>query len=198
MTQVLRVNASMRREGSRSRAMADHLVERWMREAGKLTIAERDLADGVPYVDAAWIGANFTDPDARSTEQRAALSHSDALLAELRAADLLLLASPIYNFSVPAALKAWIDMVARVGVSFRYTASGPEGLLTGKRAIVLLASGGTEAESALDFASPYLRHILGFVGIDDVTIIGSAQRGQDPAVADAPALQAIDGLTLAG
>lgn len=196
MTNVLRVDASMRRDGSRSRAFADRLMARMQAEREHSSVVRRDLADGVPFVNEAWIAANFTDPAERTPEQRAVLAQSDALLEELKAADELLLATPIYNFGVPAALKAWIDMVARARESFRYTPTGPEGLLVDKRAFVLVTSGGTEAESSIDFATPYLRHVLGFVGITDVTVIGSAQKGQDAAVADADALAAIDGLEL--
>jgi FMN-dependent NADH-azoreductase len=114
--------------------------------------------------------------DQRSAAQRAALAESDALVAELAAADLLVIGVPIYNFGVPAALKAWVDMVARARLTFRYTENGPEGLLRGKRAYLVVASGGTAVGSEIDFATGYLRHVLGFLGIEDVQII-AADRG---------------------
>jgi FMN-dependent NADH-azoreductase len=98
---------------------------------------------------------------------------SDALVAELQAADEIVIAVPVYNFSVPAALKAWIDMVARARVTFRYTEDGPVGLLTGKRAWVIVGSGGTELDGPVDFATAWLRHVLGFLGIDDVRVIAA-------------------------
>ncbi len=164
---VLRIDASMRREGSVTRALADRIVAK----LGPDRMIARDLADGVPLVDEAWIGANFTPAEDRTDAQRAALSVSDALIEELRAADTLVIGLPVYNFGVPAALKAWIDQVARARVTFRYTESGPVGLLTGKRAIVVVASGGTEVDSGIDFATPYLRHALGFIGINDIRVV---------------------------
>ncbi|MGF1500424.1 MAG: FMN-dependent NADH-azoreductase [Paracoccaceae bacterium] len=164
---VLRIDASMRREGSVTRALADRIVAK----LGPDRMIARDLADGVPLVDEAWIGANFTLAEDRTDAQRAALSVSDALIEELRAADTLVIGLPVYNFGVPAALKAWIDQVARARVTFRYTESGPVGLLTGKRAIVVVASGGTEVDSGIDFATPYLRHALGFIGINDIRVV---------------------------
>jgi FMN-dependent NADH-azoreductase len=101
------------------------------------------------------------------------MSFSDELVAELKSADAVVIATPIYNFSVPAPLKAWIDLIARPRVTFRYTPKGPVGLLQGKRAYVAIASGGTPIGGELDFASTYLRHMLGFIGITDVTIIGA-------------------------
>ena len=142
---------------------------------GSIELARRDLNKGLPFVDEAWIGANFTAAEERSADQRATLAESDALVAELKAADVIVIGTRIYNFSVPAALKAWIDMVARARLTFRYTENGPEGLLKGKRAYVVIASGGVPVGSALDFATPYLRHVLGFIGITDVEVIAAEQ-----------------------
>jgi FMN-dependent NADH-azoreductase len=117
-------------------------------------------------LDTDWVTANFTPPEERGEAERAALAESDALVAELKAADVLVIGVPIYNFGIPAALKAWVDLVARARVTFRYTEQGPVGLLTGKRAYLAVASGGTPVGSAIDFATGYLRHVLGFLGID--------------------------------
>ena len=168
---ILRVDASMRHDGSTSRQLADRLIERLSR-GRHAVIAGRDLAKEAPrFVDAAWIGANFTDPAERDETQKAALAESDALIAELKAADTLVIATPVYNFSVPAALKAWFDMIARARETFRYTENGPEGLLSGKKAYIVIASGGTAVDSEIDFATPWLRHMMGFIGIDDVEVI---------------------------
>lgn len=164
---ILRIDASARREGSVSRDLADRIIARFP----DARIISRDLAPGLPLIDETWIGANFTPADERSADQRDVLALSDRLIAELDAADTLVIGLPIYNFGVPAALKAWVDQVARAGVTFRYTADGPEGLLTGKRAIVAVASGGTEAGSEIDFATGYIRHVLGFIGITDVEFV---------------------------
>ena len=175
---ILRVDASARRSGSSSRALTDALIAR----LGSTAVVSRDLSDALPFVTENWVHANFTDEAERTAEQKAELELSDRLVAELFAADILVIGSPVYNFGIPAALKAWIDMVARARKTFRYTERGPQGLLTGKKAYVLMASGGTEIGSEIDFASGYLRHVLGFIGIDDVTIIAADQqmmRGED-------------------
>lgn len=175
---ILRVDASARRSASSSRALTDALIAR----LGSTAVVSRDLSDALPFVTENWVHANFADEAERTAEQKAELELSDRLVAELFAADILVIGSPVYNFGIPAALKAWIDMVARARKTFRYTERGPQGLLTGKKAYVLMASGGTEIGSEIDFASGYLRHVLGFIGIDDVTIIAADQqmmRGED-------------------
>jgi len=173
---VLRVDASARGEGSVSRQLADRMLRELNDRAPGLSVVRRDVAAGLPFVDAAWVGANLTEPDVRDAAQRQALAKSDELVAELMAADVLLIATPIYNFGVPASLKAWIDQVARARVTFRYTEHGPQGLLAGKKAYVLVATGGTEVGSAIDFATPWLTFVLGFLGITDVEVI-AADRG---------------------
>jgi FMN-dependent NADH-azoreductase len=165
---ILRIDASARRTGSVSRDLTDKIVAR----IGADHVTTRDLAlTPVPQIDEEWIGANFTPAADRTPEQAEALALSDALVAELQDADTIVIGLPVYNFGTPAALKAWIDNIARAGVTFRYTEAGPEGLLRGKSAIVAMASGGTEAGSDIDFATGYIRHILGFVGITDVTFV---------------------------
>lgn len=170
MTQtVLRIDASARFKGSTSRRLADQVVDHLDPEH----LLTRDLADGLPQINGAWVDANFTPVADRTDDQRQQLALSDTLVGELQKADTVVIALPIYNFGVPASLKAWIDQIARAGVTFRYTPNGPEGLLDNKRAILVIASGGTEIDSAIDFATPYLRHVLGFVGITDVQVVRS-------------------------
>ena len=177
---ILRVDASARRTGSSSRQLGDRLVERiTAASAVEPAVTHRDVgagAEGLPFVDEDWVDANFTDPSERSGEQKQTLGLSDELVSELKEADVLIITSPIYNFGVPASLKAWIDLIARARETFRYTENGPVGLLEGKKAYVLMASGGTQIGSEIDFASGYLRHILGFVGIHDIEVI-AADRG---------------------
>lgn len=173
---VLRVDASARAEGSVSRRLADLMLDTLGERVPELALVRRDVAPGLPLVDAAWVDANLTEPEARTAAQRQALAKSDELVGELMAADVLVIATPIYNFGVPASLKAWIDQVARARLTFRYTEYGPEGLLTGKKAYILAASGGTEVGSAIDFATPWLKFVLGFLGIADVEVI-AADRG---------------------
>ena len=192
-TNVLRIDASARRDGSVSRDLVNQIIDRL--DASHVTA--RDLADGVPLITEAWVGANFTPADQRSAAQQEVLALSDTLIAELQAADTVVIGLPIYNFGVPAALKAWIDQVARAGVTFRYSENGPVGLLDGKRAIVAVASGGTEAGSAIDFATGFVRHVLGFIGITDVTFVAADRLMQDADRAISQAKDAIAALDLA-
>jgi len=142
-------------------------------------VVKRDLAQApLPHITEDWVAANFTPAPERTEAQAQTLALSDILVAELQAADTVVIGLPIYNFGVPAALKAWIDLIARAGLTFKYGPNGPEGLLTGKRAIIAVASGGTASGSDIDFATPYLKHALGFVGITDVTVIAADQLGQ--------------------
>ena len=170
---VLEVSASGRHADSVSRMLTREIIEALEVREGDLEVTRRDLSDGIPLVDEAWITANFTADEERTEQHREALALSDALVAELRAADVLVIGSPIYNFGVPAALKAWVDMIARARLTFRYTPEGPQGLLGGKKAYVVIASGGVPVDSPVDFATPYLRHALRFVGITDVDVIAA-------------------------
>ncbi|UWQ15036.1 NAD(P)H-dependent oxidoreductase [Aliiroseovarius sp. M344] len=181
MTHILRIDSSARTEGSISRALADKVIAKY---AGA-SVTGRDLADGIPHLDAAWTKATFTPVDARSADDTAALALSDQIVAEVQAADLIVISAATYNFSIPSSLKAWIDQLVRSGVTFRYREDGtPEGLLTDKRVIVVTASGGTPIGAAHDFISPYLTFILNFMGLSDVEFI-SATGADGIAVADA-------------
>lgn len=176
MARILRIDASARTDGSVSRDLTDRLVQRLAGASGEVTI--RDLAETAPdFVDADWVGANFTAPEDRSQAQRRTLADSERLVQELEAADHIVIGAPIYNFSVPAVLKAWIDQVARARRTFVYTQTGPKGLLDNKTAWLVVASGGTPVDSEIDFATPYLRHILGFLGISDVRVIDAGRWG---------------------
>ncbi|MEQ8822949.1 MAG: NAD(P)H-dependent oxidoreductase [Filomicrobium sp.] len=176
---ILRVDASPRGADSVSRQLGDELIAGLLREDPSAKVVSRDVAGGYTAVDADWIGANFTDDAARTAEQRAKLAGSDELVAELQSAGTLVITTPIYNFGIPAALKSWIDLIARARLTFRYTASGPVGLLEGKRAFIVVTSGGTPIGSDIDFATGYLKHILGFVGIKDVTVVDAGGLGGD-------------------
>jgi len=170
----------MRKNGSYSRTLSDRLIAQ-LKSQIHSTIKVRDLADGIPYVNEAWIEANLTDIAERTAEQRSILSCSDALISELKSANTLVIGLPVYNFNVPAAFKAWIDQVARAKVTFRYGDNGPEGLLENKKAYVILSSGGTQLGSDIDFVSNYIHHVFGFIGIKAVTIIDNTGIGRDEA-----------------
>lgn len=191
---ILNIQSSARVEGSVTRQLSDAVLA----QLGARNVTTRDLADGVPLLTAHWLGANFAAADERDAAARDALALSDALIEEIKAADTLVIGAPIYNFSVPAALKAWIDQVCRVGVTFKYTDTGPVGLLSGKRAILVLASGGTPVGSDIDYASGYLKHIMGFIGITDVTVIAADTLGKDASTKLAAARSDIANLTIKG
>ncbi|WP_374524590.1 FMN-dependent NADH-azoreductase [Sphingopyxis sp.] len=194
MSHILRIDASARNTGSTTRTLADQLERRLVEQSYGATVTRRDLNVTPPaFLTENWVGASFTDEADRSDEQKALLASSEELITELEAADTIVITAPIYNFAIPATLKAWIDQVARARRTFRYTESGPEGLLKGKRAYIVFASGGVPLGSAVDFASGYLRHVLGFIGITDVTIV-AADGHQRDSEAIGRATTAIDGL----
>jgi len=176
---ILEISASGRHEGSASRDLSAELVAALEDRHGAIRLKRRDLAKGVPFVNEAWIEANFTADEDRSARHRETLAYSDELVNELKDADVLVLGVPVYNFSIPAVLKAWIDMVARARLTFRYTGNGPRGLLKGKKAYLVVATGGVPVGSAVDFATPYLRHALAFIGITDVEIVAADRLNSD-------------------
>jgi len=185
-TTILHIDASARSAASVTRGLSARIIDQLKTRHGDVDIIRRDLADGVPYIDETFTAAINTPADQRTPEQAAALATSDAFVADIQAADIVVIGTPIYNFGVPAVFKAWFDQVARVGLTFRYTETGPVGLLEGKKAYVAMASGGTKLGSEIDFASNWLRHVMGFIGITDVEIIGAGRiMADDEAVARA-------------
>lgn len=169
MQQILLITASPRGEASASHAAADHLAAKLLARYPTASLIRRDLAaQPLPQLDAATLAAITANAPS------AASSLSDALTAELLASDVLIIATPMWNFGIPSALKAWIDLVVRPGRTFAYAGQGVTGLAQGKRAYVLAASGGVFSEGAWadwDCVTPYLRRILGFIGITDIEII---------------------------
>jgi FMN-dependent NADH-azoreductase len=170
---ILELSSSGRRDGSVTRELSADLIAALEDRYGSVQLTRRDLAAGVPFVDEAWIEANFTPDENRTQKHIDTLAYSDELVAELKAADAIVIGVPVYNFSIAATLKAWIDMIARARLTFKYTQNGPVGLLTGKKAYLVVATGGVPVGSPMDFATPYLRHALSFVGITDVEIIAA-------------------------
>jgi len=171
--QTLLVNSSARKEGSITRQVAEKLATTLVKHSSNGELKYRDTAEGLPFIDQEWIGANFTAPEDREAHHKDALALSDNLVEELQNTDTLVIATPIYNFGIPASLKAWIDLIARARLTFKYTENGPVGLLENKKAYVVIASGGVEVGGEYDFVSPYLKHVLGFIGITDVTIVNA-------------------------
>lgn len=183
MAKVLYINSSARSNGSLSRQLSGEFVAKLAAQGN--SVAERDLAaQPVPHLTEDVIGAFFTPAEQRGAEAAAAVKLSDTLVDELLAADVLVLAAPMYNFSVPSTLKAWIDHVARVGRTFQYTATGPVGLATGKKAYIFTSSGGVYSEgpaASYDYLSTYLRTALGFIGITDISFVQTegVSRGEE-------------------
>jgi FMN-dependent NADH-azoreductase len=169
---ILQINASARREAANSTRVANSITTRLLAANPAASLTLRDLAvTPHPVLDEAALGALFTPADKRTAEQAARVALDDALIAEVQAADAIVLGVPMYNFGVPVQLKNWIDAIARNGVSFRYTEQGPEGLLTGKTTYVALARGGAYRGTAADSQVPYLKTVLGFLGITNVHFI---------------------------
>ncbi len=172
MSRVQIIESSVRKDGSISRQLTEQFIAQWQAAHPADIIGVRDLAiNPVPHLDADLLGGWMKPEAERSAEEVQALVRSNELTDEVLAADVLVLAAPMYNFAIPSTLKAWLDHVLRAGVTFKYTATGPQGLLTGKRAIVLTARGGIYAGSSADHQEPYLRQVLAFIGIHDVQFI---------------------------
>jgi len=176
---ILRVDSSAKTENSESRRLSDRIIDGLKTNGKSLDVTVRDLNESLPQVNTAWIEANNTPPDDHTDEHKKTLALSNMLVGEIEAADTLIIGVALYNFSITASLKLWIDLVCRARKTFAYVDGSPKGLMTGKKAIICFASGGTPFESNIDFASGYLRHILGFIGITDVTFISADKHLMD-------------------
>lgn len=169
---ILQINSSARREGSYSTRLATTVVERLLAQQPDAKVQIRDLGRTPhPMLDEITLHALFTPVEQRTATQAERVALDDTLITEVQKADILVLGVPMYNFSVPAQLKNWIDAISRAGVTFRYTELGPEGLLKGKKAVVVQARGGIHRNSPTDTMTPYLKTILGFLGITDVEFV---------------------------
>ena len=168
---ILRIDSSASTETGKSRLLTTRIIDELKKLGKSPEVTVRDLNESLPQVDGSWIAANNTKVNDLADEQKKTLSLSDKLVAEIEAADTLIIGVAVYNFSIPASLKLWVDLICRAGKTFKYSDKGPEGLMTDKKAIICFASGGTPFGSDIDFASGYIRHILGFIGIKDVTFI---------------------------
>ena len=189
---ILRLDASANPQVSDSRKLGDHLLRNIATLNPQLEIRERDLNRDAQFIDATWIEANFSAAESRTEAQDQRLAQSDELIAELQWADHIIVTTPMYNFGIPATLKAWIDQVCRAGVTFRYTADGPVGLLSGKRADIVITTGGAPLGSPVDFVSGYLRQVFAFIGIEALEIIGADGINRDGEQSIARARQQIE------
>jgi FMN-dependent NADH-azoreductase len=192
MKSVLVINSSAAREGSVSRILVEEAIARILDANPFATVMRRDLGESpVPHLTVATLDGVRGTPSTNAEREARALS--DELLAELRIADTIVIGAPMYNFGVATTLRSWFDYVLRAGETFSYSAAGPKGLLTGKRAIVIESRGGLYSEgpaSAVDFQEPYLRHLLGFMGITDVTFVHAEKIGYGPEARAAALVQA--------
>jgi len=201
MATLLKIDSSPMGEHSISRKLTAQFAASWRKAHPGGEVISRDLTKTeLRPVNGVWVGAAHTPEDSHSPEQREALTVSDTLIAELQKADEYVFGVPMHNFSIPSTLKLWIDQVARAGKTFSYGAEGPKGLLTGKKATVLIASGGVYERTAmesLNFVTPYLRAVFGFLGITDVKIIAAEGTAQlmggkvDPQTFLAPSLEKV-------
>jgi FMN-dependent NADH-azoreductase len=189
---ILRLDASANPADANSKKLGDYLLDQLKQVDPVVEMQARDLNQDLSFIDATWIAANFTAPDDREPEQSARLAFSDQLIDELKWADHIVLTTPMYNFGVPATLKAWVDLVCRAGVTFRYGPNGPEGLLKGKRADIIITTGGVPLASPVDFVSGYLKQVFGFIGIKDINIVGADQMNVDAAASFAKARSEIE------
>ncbi|WP_233864777.1 FMN-dependent NADH-azoreductase [Paraburkholderia adhaesiva] len=186
MTTILQINSAARSQGAQSTLLAAELTARLQQSNAGSTVVSRNLqADPLPHLDDAVLGAFFTPAEQRTPEQQAIAARSDALIAELQAADIIVIGAPMYNFGISSQLKTYFDWIARAGVTFRYTANGPEGLVHGKKLYVVTARGGKYQGTAHDSQTPYLKSFLGFLGMTDVNFIYAEGLNMGPDAANA-------------
>ena len=172
MKTLLQLNTSLFADAGQSTQLAERFVTAWRATNPGAKVIVRDIGRApVPHLTAERFGAFLAAPEARTDEQRAIVGFSDALVEELRRADVIVIGLPMYNFGVPSSLKAYFDHIARAGVTFRYTPQGPVGLLNGKKAYVFATRGGAYAGTSLDTQTAYVRDFMRFIGIDDVEFV---------------------------
>jgi FMN-dependent NADH-azoreductase len=172
MKTLLQIKSSLFAENSQSSRLSDQFVADWRAANPDGKVIVRDVAaDPVPHLNGQRFGAFLAKPEERSAEQQVVVDYSDALIDEIRRADVVALGLPMYNFGIPSTLKAYFDHVARAGVTFQYTANGPQGLLTGKKVYVFAARGGAYAGTPLDTQTSYVRDFLRFLGMIDVEFV---------------------------
>ncbi len=191
MTNILQINTSLFSAGGQSTALASQLVSALRRRHPRAQVTVRDLAgDPVPHLDGARFTAFVTEPEERDPAQQSVVDFSDALIDELRRADVVVIGLPMYNFGVPSQLKAYFDHIARAGVTFRYTDQGPVGLLADKKVYLLAARGGVYAGTERDSQSSYVQTFLAFIGLKDVEFIYAEGLSMGEATKDAAVREA--------
>ncbi|CAD6553424.1 FMN-dependent NADH-azoreductase [Paraburkholderia hiiakae] len=186
MTTILQINSAARSQGATSTLLLNELTGKLQQSNPGARVVVRNLqADPLPHLDDAILGAFFTPGDQRTPEQAAISGRSEALIAELQAADIVVIGAPMYNFGISSQLKTYFDFIARAGISFQYTADGAEGFVTGKKVFVVTARGGTYLGTPEDVHTTYLRTFLGFLGMRDVNFIYAEGLAMGPEAANA-------------
>jgi FMN-dependent NADH-azoreductase len=186
MTTILQINSAARSQGAQSTLLVNELTEKLQQSNPGAKVVTRNLqAEPLPHLDDAILGAFFTPAEQRTPEQQAIAARSEALIAELQAADVIVIGAPMYNFGISSQLKTYFDFIARAGITFQYTANGPEGLVTGKKVYVVTARGGKYHGTPNDSQTPYLKSFLGFLGMTDVSFIHAEGLAMGPDAASA-------------
>ena len=192
---ILNVISSPRKGASASIQLADGIIDKLQAAHSGSNVVVRDLATNpFPHLEEAKLNALFTPAESRTPEQSAAAKHSDDAIQEIKDADVIVIGAPLYNFGIPSTLKAWVDHIARAGITFKYVDGAPQGLITGKKVYVAMASGGIYSEgpsAGYDFVAPYLKAVLGFLGMTDVTVV-RAEGLAIPGVQDTAVQKGID------
>ncbi|WP_316830458.1 FMN-dependent NADH-azoreductase [Pedobacter aquatilis] len=174
MKKILHIISSPRGEASMSIKLGNAIIDKIKERYPGATVKEKNLVKNqFPHLEESHLAAFFTPAENRSDENLEAIRHSDEAIAEIKDADIIVIGVPFYNFGIHSTLKAWIDHIARAGVTFKYGENGPQGLIEGKKVYLAIASGGIYSDGpmqAYDFASPYLKSVLGFLGMTDVTV----------------------------
>ncbi|MCX3264501.1 FMN-dependent NADH-azoreductase [Pedobacter agri] len=200
MKKILHIISSPRGGASVSIQLGNAVVSKIQETYPESIVKEKNLAQHpFPHLEEVHLNAFFTPAESRSAENLAAIQHSDEAIAELQEADIIVIGVPFYNFGVPSTLKAWVDHIARAGVTFQYTEQGPQGLITGKKVYLAVASGGIYSDGpmqAYDFATPYLKGVLGFLGMTDVTVF-RAEGASIPVVKDTALEKGIESILIA-
>ena len=178
MSNILFLKTSPKDEGSISTELGEYLVNQ-LTSVSKSTVTKRQLDEEIPFINQQIINGLYVDDSQKTVEQKEALKLSDTIVEDVNNHDTIVISTPIYNYSAPAVLKAWADMVARVNKTFSYTENGPVGLLKDKKAYVVISSGGTKVGSEIDFFTPWMKHFLKFIGITEVEFIAADQLMSD-------------------
>jgi FMN-dependent NADH-azoreductase len=198
MTTILQINSAARSQGANSTLLANELTAKLQQSNPGAQVVVRDLqADPLPHLDDTILGAFFTPAEQRTPEQQAISARSEALIAELKAADVVVIAAPMYNFGVSSQLKTYFDFIARAGITFNYGANGPEGLVKGKKVHIVSARGGKYFGTPNDTQTPYLKSFLGFLGMTDVNFIYAEGLNMGPDVANAALANAREAIAAA-